>query len=139
MSAKRTKTAAEAAATAFKSRVTRYFNECQRQDIPPTPAGLALALDMNLAELTGTRLPEAIKKPVERALLRIERETLERALSGKSGAKGVEFVLGQTAQASPGGDELTALSDEELSKRMRAVADEIEKALAEEDKEDKTA
>ena len=131
MSAKRTRTAAEASAAAVKSRVTHYFNECQRQDIPATPAGLALALDMSVAELTGGRLPEPLKKPVERALLRIERETLERALSGKGGAKGVEFVLGQTAQANPVGDALEALTDEELSRRLRAMAEKIEKALTE--------
>ena len=129
MSGKQRNTAADAAA--IKARVTRYFNECQRQDIPATPAGLALALDMSVAELTGSRLPEAMKKPVERALLRIERETLERALSGKGGAKGVEFVLGQTTRAAPG-DELAALSDEELAKRLAAAGEAIRQALAEE-------
>ena len=133
MSGKQRNTAADAAA--IKARVTRYFNECQRQDIPATPAGLALALDMSVAELTGSRLPEAMKKPVERALLRIERETLERALSGKGGAKGVEFVLGQTARSSLGGDELAALSDEELAKRLAAAGEAIRQALAEEAKE----
>ncbi|MBR3505297.1 MAG: hypothetical protein IKO07_13790 [Clostridia bacterium] len=130
MSAGRNKALPEAGAAAVKSRITRYFNECQRQDIPATPAGLALALDMSVAELTGSRLPDPVKKPVERALLRIERETLERALSGKGGAKGVEFVLGQTAQAAPG-DALQSLTDEELSSRLAAVAEEIKKALEE--------
>ena len=128
MSARRGR--AEPGAAALKGRITHYFNECRRQDIPATPAGLALALDMSVSDLTGARLPEAMKKPVERALLRIEQETLERALSGKGGAKGVEFVLGQTAQAVPGGA-LQSLTDEELAERLTAVAEEIRKALGE--------
>ena len=123
--AKRTKTAEAAAAASVKGRITRYFNECRSQDIPPTPAGLALALGMSTAGLTAASLPETLRGPIERALLRIERETLERALSGKGGAKGVDFVLQQTAQAGGPADSLQALSDEELDRRLAETAKEI--------------
>ena len=129
MSARRGKAAQSAEAALVKSRVTRYFNECRKKDMPATPAGLALALDVSTEEHTGGHRPEALRRPVERALQLIERETLERALSGRGGSKGVEFVLQQTAQARGGPDELEALSDEELNRRLADAARAIEEAL----------
>ena len=115
-------------AALLKSRITRYINECAAEDLPPTPAGLALALDMRTEDLTGARLPEAQRQAIGRALQRIEAETMQRALNGRSGAKGVEVILQQTS-GQTGDDELSALPDDELEKQMAAVAAEIGKAL----------
>ena len=49
--------------------------------------------------------------------------------AGRGGSKGVEFVLQQTAQARGGPDELEALSDEELNRRLADAARAIEEAL----------
>ena len=118
------KPAAACDAPQVKRRITRYFGECSSKGLPATPAGLALALGMRTGDLTGGRLPETHRRLIGEALQRIETETLERALSSSAGAKGVEAVLKQTAQTC-GGDALSAMSDEELERRLARLAREI--------------
>ncbi len=117
------------AAAWIKGRITRYFNECRADDQPATPAGLALALNMRTEDLTCDRLPEAYRPAVAQALQRIETETLQRALSGKGGAKGVEVVLQQTARALGETDEMSALTDEELKMRMKNAIAALQKMI----------
>ncbi|MBO4884883.1 MAG: hypothetical protein J5602_06190 [Clostridia bacterium] len=119
------KPAALCGAPLLKSRITRYFRECEARALPATPAGLALALGLRTGELTGGGLPDTHRRLIGQALQRIETETLERALSGKGGTKGVDAVLQQTAREDAA-DALSGLSDEELERRLAKLAEEIE-------------
>lgn len=44
----------------LRSKINRYFNQCRDEGTPPTPAGLALALEMRTAELTQAPMDDEI-------------------------------------------------------------------------------
>ncbi len=114
--------------TAFEKEIAGYFETCRKNDTPATPAGLALALGLRTADLSSSALPLKQRRIIGRALQRIEAETMERALGPKGSAKGMEIVLQQTQDEAP--DELESLSDEELDRRLAAVAAAIAEAMA---------
>ena len=122
------KSAAQCGVRVLKSRITRYFNDCAGRDVPVTPSGLALALGLRTEELSGGSLPDTHRRLIGQALQRIEAETVELALNGKGGAKGVDAVLQQTAKARSF-DAVSALTDEELEARLSRLAREIEEAV----------
>ena len=76
----------------LRSKINRYFNQCRDEGTPPTPAGLALALDMRTAELTQAPMDDESRRLIDRALQRIEVGTLELLLN-KSAARGLEIIL----------------------------------------------
>ena len=127
----KTKRCSPGGQTAFEKRIAVYFETCRENDTPATPAGLALALGLRTADLSSAVLPLKQRRIIGRAMQRIEAETMERALGPKGSAKGMEIVLQQTQDEAP--DELESLSDEELDRRLAAVAAAIAEAMATDD------
>ena len=82
----------------LRSKINRYFNQCRDEGTPPTPAGLALALEMRTAELTQAPMDDESRRLIDRALQRIEVGTLELLLN-KSAARGLEIILQNTAKS----------------------------------------
>lgn len=110
-------------AALLRGKINRYFNQCQSGGTPPTPAGLALALDMRTAELTQAPMDEECRRLIDRALQRIEAGTLELLLN-KSAARGLELILQNTSKsAAP--DRLGGLTDDELDERLIRLAQRI--------------
>ncbi len=110
-------------AAVLRGKINRYFNQCQSGDTPPTPAGLALALDMRTAELTQAPMDDECRRLIDRALQRIEAGTLELLLN-KSTARGLELILQNTSRsAAP--DRLGGLTDDELDERLIRLAQRI--------------
>ncbi len=110
-------------ASLLRSKITRYFNQCQSAGTPPTPAGLALALDMRTAELTQAAMDDESRRLIDRALQRIEAGTLDLLLS-KSTARGLELILQNTSRITAP-DRLSGLTDDELDKRLIRLAQRI--------------
>lgn len=107
----------------LRSKINRYFNQCRDEGTPPTPAGLALALDMRTAELTQAPMDDESRRLIDRALQRIEVGTLELLLN-KSAARGLELILQNTSKsAAP--DRLGGLTDDELDERLIRLARRI--------------
>ncbi len=107
----------------IRKKINRYFARCRTENTPPTPAGLALALDMRTHELTHAPLDDESRRVIDRALQRIEVGTLELLLN-KSAARGLEFIL-QNAEKSAAPDRLGGLSDDELGERLLRLARRI--------------
>ena len=107
----------------LRSKINRYFNQCRDEGTPPTPAGLALALDMRTAELTQAPMDDESRRLIDRALQRIEVGTLELLLN-KSAARGLEIILQNTAKSTVP-DRLGGLSDDELDERLIRLARRI--------------
>lgn len=106
----------------LRSKINRYFNQCRDEGTPPTPAGLALALDMRTAELTQAPMDDESRRLIDRALQRIEVGTLE--LLNKSAARGLEIILQNTSKSAVP-DRLGGLSDDELDERLIRLARRI--------------
>ncbi len=113
--------------------VDRYFERCIAQEIPPTPSGLALALGVRTSALTDDRLSTAQRTVLERAMQRIEANTMELLLT-RGGVKGIENVL-ERVEENEESDRLRAelrrLSDEELKERLRKLLPKLQKAIEE--------
>ena len=107
----------------LRSKINRYFNQCRDEGTPPTPAGLALALEMRTAELTQAPMDDESRRLIDRALQRIEVGTLELLLN-KSAARGLEIILQNTAKSTVP-DRLGGLSDDELDERLIRLARRI--------------
>lgn len=107
----------------LRSKINRYFNQCRDEGTPPTPAGLALALDMRTAELTQAPMDDESRRLIDRALQRIEVGTLELLLN-KSAARGLEIILQNTSKSTVP-DRLGGLSDDELDERLIRLARRI--------------
>ena len=107
----------------LRSKINRYFNQCRDEGTPPTPAGLALALDMRTAELTQAPMDDESRLLIDRALQRIEVGTLELLLN-KSAARGLEIILQNTSKSAVP-DRLGGLSDDELDERLIRLARRI--------------
>ena len=107
----------------LRSKINRYFNQCRDEGTPPTPAGLALALDMRTAELTQAPMDDESCSLIDRALQRIEVGTLELLLN-KSAARGLEIILQNTSKSAVP-DRLGGLSDDELDERLIRLARRI--------------
>lgn len=107
----------------LRSKINRYFNQCRDEGTPPTPAGLALALDMRTAELTQAPMDDESRRLIDRALQRIEVGTLE-LLMNKSAARGLEIILQNTSKSAVP-DRLGGLSDDELDERLIRLARRI--------------
>ena len=107
----------------LRSKINRYFNQCRDEGTPPTPAGLALALEMRTAELTQAPMDDESRRLIDRALQRIEVGTLELLLN-KSAARGLEIILQNTSKSAVP-DRLGGLSDDELDERMIRLARRI--------------
>ena len=107
----------------LRSKINRYFNQCRDEGTPPTPAGLALALDMRTAELTQAPMDDESCRLIDRALQRIEVGTLELLLN-KSAARGLEIILQNTSKSAVP-DRLGGLSDDELDERLIRLARRI--------------
>ncbi len=107
----------------LRSKINRYFNQCRDEGTPPTPAGLALALDMRTAELTQAPMDDESRRLIDRALQRIEVGTLELLLN-KSAARGLEIILQNTSKSAVP-DRLGGLSDDELDERLIRLARRI--------------
>lgn len=107
----------------LRSKINRYFNQCRDEGTPPTPAGLALALDMRTAELTQAPMDDKSRRLIDRALQRIEVGTLELLLN-KSAARGLEIILQNTSKSAVP-DRLGGLSDDELDERLIRLARRI--------------
>ena len=123
-------------ASLLRSKITRYFNQCQSEGTPPTPAGLALALDTRTSELTQAPLDGECRRLIDRALQRIEAETLDLLLS-KSAARGLEIILQNTSKCAVP-DRLSGLTDDELDERLIRLARRIA-ALADRENGEKEA
>ena len=113
--------------------VERYFERCIVQEIPPTPSGLALALGVRTSALTDDRLSTAQRTVLERAMQRIEANTMELLLT-RGGVKGIENVL-ERVEENEESDRLRAelrrLSDEEIKERLRKLLPKLQKAIEE--------
>ena len=107
----------------LRSKINRYFNQCRDEGTPPTPAGLALALDMRTAELTQAPMDDESRRLIDRALQRIEVGTLELLLN-KYAARGLEIILQNTSKSAVP-DRLGGLSDDELDERLIRLARRI--------------
>ena len=107
----------------LRSKSNRYFNQCRDEGTPPTPAGLALALEMRTAELTQAPMDDESRRLIDRALQRIEVGTLELLLN-KSAARGLEIILQNTSKSAVP-DRLGGLSDDELDERLIRLARRI--------------
>lgn len=107
----------------LRSKINRYFNQCRDEGTPPTPAGLALALEMRTAELTQASMDDESRRLIDRALQRIEVGTLELLLN-KSAARGLEIILQNTSKSAVP-DRLGGLSDDELDERLIRLARRI--------------
>lgn len=107
----------------LRSKINRYFNQCRDEGTPPTPAGLALALEMRTAELTQAPMDDESRRLIDRALQRIEVGTLELLLN-KSAARGLEIILQNTSKCAVP-DRLGGLSDDELDERLIRLARRI--------------
>lgn len=107
----------------LRSKINRYFNQCRDEGTPPTPAGLALALEMRTAELTQAPMDDESRRLIDRALQRIEVGTLE-LLMNKSAARGLEIILQNTSKSAVP-DRLGGLSDDELDERLIRLARRI--------------
>ena len=107
----------------LRCKINRYFNQCRDEGTPPTPAGLALALDMRTAELTQAPMDDESRRLIDRALQRIEVGTLELLLN-KSAARGLEIILQNTSKSAVP-DRLGGLSDDELDERLIRLARRI--------------
>ena len=107
----------------LRSKINRYFNQCRDEGTPPTPAGLALALEMRTAELTQAPIDDESCRLIDRALQRIEVGTLELLLN-KSAARGLEIILQNTSKSAVP-DRLGGLSDDELDERLIRLARRI--------------
>lgn len=118
-----------------RNRVGRYFSKCRSEDLPPTPSGLALALDMRTSELSLPGLDEESRQIISHALQRIEAETLDRIIS-KSASRGLEITL-QKAEKNAAENQLNRLSDDELGKQLIRLARRIDRLSAAEQASDK--
>ena len=107
----------------LRIKINRYFNQCRDEGTPPTPAGLALALEMRTAELTQAPMDDESRRLIDRALQRIEVGTLELLLN-KSAARGLEIILQNTSKSAVP-DRLGGLSDDELDERLIRLARRI--------------
>ena len=101
----------------MREKINRYFADCAERGQPCTPSGLALALDMRTFELNAADMPLSYRRLLDRALQRIEADTVELALTSKAASKGVDVVLQHTeppCETRP----LSELSDDELNERL---------------------
>lgn len=111
-----------------RNRVGRYFSKCRSENLTPTPAGLALALDMRTSELSLPGTDEEGRQIIDRALQRIEAETLDLLIS-KSGTRGLEIIL-QKTEKNAAESQLNRLSDDELGKQLIRLARRIDRLSA---------
>ena len=118
----------------LKEAVERYFERCAQEDVPPTPSGLALSLDVRTSDLSSERLSPAQKGVISRAMQRIEANTMEMLLT-RGGVKGIEGVLERVEELSEEEkmrQRVRALSDEEILKRLKLLSAKISEAIGKE-------
>ena len=119
----------------LKEVVDGYFERCAQEGSPPTPSGLALALDVRTSTLIDERLSIPQRAVIARAMQRIEASTMELMLT-RGGVKGMESILERVAENADTGrarQEVRQLSDDELEQRLRRAAERIGEALGEEE------
>lgn len=117
----------------LKEEVERYFERCLQEGTPPTPSGLALALDVRTSTLSDERLSPPQKAVISRAMQRIEANTMEMMLT-RGGVKGMENILEKVAEneeSMQAREKIRGMSDGEIEERLRKVAEKIERALKE--------
>ena len=115
----------------LKEVVDGYFERCAQDGSPPTPSGLALALDVRTSELSDERLSPGQRAVISRAMQRIEANTMELMLT-RGGVKGMESVLERVEEngdAARARQEVRGLTDGELEERLRRAAAKIGAAL----------
>ena len=114
----------------LEKQIADYFEACREGEVPASPAGLAEALGLSTDELlTPSPIPRR-RQLIGHALQRIEAELMARALGPKGSAKAIDIALEQIRGAARV-DELGALTEEELNRRLASVADAIRAALEE--------
>lgn len=115
----------------LKEVVDAYFDRCAQEGSPPTPSGLALALDVRTSALSDERLSIPQRAVISRAMQRIEANTMEMMLT-RGGVKGMESILErveETGDAARARQEVRELTDGELEERLRKAAAKIGAAL----------
>ena len=115
----------------LKEEVEKYFDRCAQEGSPPTPSGLALALGVRTGTLSDERLSIPQRTVISQAMQRIEANTMELMIT-RGGVKGMENVLERVAEneeSVKARESIRKLSDEELEKRLRRIAERICEAL----------
>ena len=115
----------------LREEVDKYFERCAQEGSPPTPSGLALALGVRTGTLSDERLSIPQRTVISQAMQRIEANTMELMIT-RGGVKGMENVLERVAEneeSVKARESIRKISDEELEKRLRRIAEKICEAL----------
>ena len=115
----------------LREEVSRYFERCRTEETPPTPSGLALSLGVRTSALDGEQLTDRQREIIDQAMQRIEANTMELMLT-RGGVKGMESVLERVEESESGSrerDEIRALPDEEIRKRLERLLPRIRAAV----------
>lgn len=111
----------------MKEAVDSYFEKCGQEGKPPTPSGLALALNVRTSMLTDERLSVEQKRVLDRAMQRMEASVME-MLVERGGVKGLENLLERVSEGEEAGkrkEEIRRLTDGELEERLKKMAVKI--------------
>lgn len=122
----------------MKEAVDGYFERCAQAGKPPTPSGLALALNVRTSALTDERLSVEQRRVIDRAMQRMEASVME-MLVERGGVKGLENLLERVSEGEKAGkrkEEIRHLTDAEIEERLKKVAVKIEEMLERAAKQD---
>lgn len=115
----------------LREEVDKYFERCAAEGSPPTPSGLALALGVRTSMLSDERLSPEQRRVIDRAMQRIEANTMELMLT-RGGVKGIENVLERVEESGKSGKSaIGRMTDGEIEARLRKMAEKIGKMLVE--------
>jgi len=117
----------------LREEVGRYFERCRAEETPPTPSGLALSLGVRTSTLGGDQLTDRQREIIDQAMQRIEANTMELMLT-RGGVKGMESVLERVQEnesENRARDEIRALPDEEIRKRLEKLLPRIRETVGE--------
>ena len=119
---------------ALRGEVDKYFEKCAQESVPPTPSGLALALGVRTSMLSDERLSVEQRRVLDRAMQRIEANTMELMLT-RGGVKGIENVLERVEESEEGKLKgiVGKMTDEEIEARLKKMAARIGELLDEEE------
>jgi len=119
----------------LRAEVDKYFERCEEEGGPPTPSGLALALGVRTSALSDERLSPEQRRVLDRAMQRIEANTMEIMLT-RGGVKGIENVLERVEEKEEGElrKQIRNMTDGEIRDRLKKMAERIGEILGGEEK-----
>ncbi|MED4229483.1 terminase small subunit [Neobacillus cucumis] len=110
--------------------ILNYFAECDKNDIPYTVTGLALALDTSRKVLIEYQGKDEFSNTIKRAKLMCENYAERHLFVGKSGVTGAIFSLKNNygwvdQQVIKNESSIDNLSDEDRAKRLQELKDKL--------------